>query len=149
MQWKYPSPFVSQWNISQDHIDHYNHVNNVAYLSRLEKLAWEHSNSLGLHFSQYQKLDRGMVIRRHELNYIKPLLLGDNVMCATWITQCDGRLQLTREFEFVNQQTGAQVFTATTHFVCISLSTGAPKRMPQLFSDTYTKACISNQAHLA
>lgn len=68
LPWRYPSPFTKLWQIDASHLDHYNHVNNVAYLSQAEALAWSHSNSLGLHFSDYQSLNRAMVIKRHELD---------------------------------------------------------------------------------
>ena len=69
LNWMLDAPYVQQWHIDDTHIDHYQHVNNVAYLSQLESLAWAHSNALGLQFADYQSLNRGMVIKRHELNY--------------------------------------------------------------------------------
>ena len=62
LNWVLENPYVQQWHIDETHIDHYQHVNNVAYLSQVENLAWAHSNSLGLHFADYQALNRGMVI---------------------------------------------------------------------------------------
>ena len=96
ISWMYPQPFVQQWQIDETHIDHYQHVNNVAYLSQLESLAWAHSNALGLQFADYQSLNRGMVIKRHELNYHLPTHLGDTLACATWIVFCDFKLTLKR-----------------------------------------------------
>lgn len=143
--WKYTSPFISQWQIDETHIDHYQHVNNVAYLSRLEQLAWEHSSALGLQFSDYQALDRAMVIQRHELDYLAPAHLGDAIDCATWITMTDKKFRLNRAFQFVNTRTHQTVFFATTKFVCCSLSTGRPKLMPDRFINTYAGACIDIQ----
>lgn len=142
LTWKYPAPFVETWIIDETHIDHYQHVNNVAYLSRLEQLAWAHSHSLGLSFADYQQADRGMVIRKHELHYLQPSHLSDVLHCATWITECDNKLTLKREFQFICSRRQKAVFEAETQFICVSLSTGAPKRMPPLFRDTYGDACI-------
>lgn len=146
ISWMYPQPFVQQWQIDETHIDHYQHVNNVAYLSQLESLAWAHSNALGLQFSDYQSLNRGMVIKRHELNYHLPTHLGDTLACATWIVFCDFKLTLKRQFQFICPKRNKPVFDAITTFVCVSLDTGAPKRMPSRFTEIYGSACIFPQA---
>lgn len=142
LPWMHDAPFIEQWHIDETHIDHYQHVNNVAYLTQLEKLAWAHSNALGLHFSDYQSLNRGMVIKRHELNYHLPTDLGDSLYCATWIVHCDSKLTLKRQFQFICPKRMKTVFDAVTTFVCVSLDTGAPKRMPAQFTEAYGKACI-------
>jgi acyl-CoA thioester hydrolase len=151
LKWKYPHPFVRTWKITQEHIDHYQHTNNVAYLSRLERLAWEHSRSLGLEFSDYQSLDRAMVITQHNLQYHAPSHLNDKLACATWIVKCDHKFRLSRCFEFIKlgdnrkdeeRSNTKVVFSAQTDFVCCSLSTGMPKKMPKAFAEIYGSALI-------
>ena len=143
LNWMLDNPYVQHWHIDETHIDHYQHVNNVAYLSQLESLAWAHSNALGLQFADYQALNRGMVIKRHELNYHLPTHLGDTLECATWIVFCDRKLTLKRQFQFICPKRNKPVFDALTTFVCVSLDTGTPKRMPKQFVDIYGEACIS------
>ncbi|MCW8092572.1 acyl-CoA thioesterase [Alteromonas sp. ASW11-130] len=143
--WKYPSPYIEKWQIAQAHLDHYQHVNNVAYLSQLEKVAWAHSNFLGLHFTDYAELDRGMVIRRHELDYLAPCYLDDELACATWIVSCERALSLTREFQFYCPRRSKMVFAAKTQFICVSMTSGAPKRMPEKFQRIYGNACIAEK----
>lgn len=135
--WQFSGPFISQWTITQTDIDHYQHTNNVAYLSRLEKLAWEHSNSIGLTFQDYQKLNRAMVITKHELHYHLASHLHDELACATWITECDKKFRLSRQFQFINIKTNKTVFSAKTDFVCVCLEKGAPKKMPKEFMLVY------------
>ena len=143
LPWLFKNPFVQEWTIDETHIDHYQHVNNVAYVAQAEHLAWTHSNRLGLQFSDYQTLNRGMVIKRHELNYHLPTHLGDSLQCATWITACDKKLTLKRKFQFICPKKRKTVFDAETTFVCVSLDTGTPKRMPPLFQEIYGSACIA------
>ncbi|WP_026374686.1 acyl-CoA thioesterase [Aestuariibacter salexigens] len=142
LNWQFPDPHIIEWRIAKQEIDHYNHVNNVAYVSMLEKLAWSHSNALGLTIDDYRALDRGMAISRHEIDYLAAALLDDVLLCATWIVQCDSRLKLSRRFQFIRQHDGATVLKARTDFVCIALSSGRPKRMPERFCDVYGSACI-------
>ena len=135
--WLLPSPHIIEWQIDAQHIDHYAHVNNVAYVSKLEEVAWSHSNELGLSIGQYQQLDRGMAIRRHEIDYLAATHLGDRLLCATWVVECDRRLKLARQFQFIRQADGLTMLKARTEFVCIALSSGKPKRMPEIFAQTY------------
>lgn len=142
LKWLHPHPFISEWEIGAAHIDHYQHTNNIAYLARLESLAWEHSSMLGLHFCDYQDLNAAMVITQHELNYHLPSHLGDTLVCATWIVSCDKKFRLSRQFQYINPVSGKTIFSAKTHFVCVSLSSGKPKKMPTAFKDIYGKALI-------
>jgi acyl-CoA thioester hydrolase len=146
LPWKRDLPFVGSWHIQQEDIDHYEHVNNVAYISQLEALAWQHSNYLGLTMQEYKRLDRGMVIQQHIINYHLPSHLGDELACATWIISCDNKFRLSREFQFISMGSKKTVFTAQTHFVCVALSTGSPKRMPSEFVDIYGNAAAIHQS---
>ena len=145
LDWKYNNPFISEWKIDKTHIDHYQHTNNVAYLARQEALAWEHSRSLGLSMDDYRSLDRGMAIVQHELKYHAASHENNRIACATWIISCDSKFRLSRYFQFINIDSGQTVYSAKTQFVCIQLSTGAPKRMPQAFVSAYGKAANSGQ----
>ncbi|MCF2948578.1 acyl-CoA thioesterase [Paraglaciecola aquimarina] len=142
MNWHYPTPFVQTWQVSAEQIDHYQHANNVAYVKQLETTAWAHSNQLGLNIEIYQSLDRGMAISRHEINYLAAAHKDDKIDCATWIVECDGKLKLARQFQFIRQSDKVTLLTARTEFVCIALSTGKPRRMPAAFSDIYCPAVI-------
>lgn len=143
LPWLAPNPHVVPWQIEHQHIDHYQHTNNVAYVSQLERLAWDHSNALGLSIEDYRALDRGMAISRHEIDYLGASHLGDELLCATWIIHCDKRLKLSRRFQFIRPRDNATLLQARTDFVCIALSSGKPKRMPPAFAQTYSQACIS------
>ncbi|WP_395342383.1 acyl-CoA thioesterase [Ningiella sp. W23] len=142
LDWQHPRPFIVLWEVSVDDIDHYKHANNIAYIKQLEKLAWAHSNYLGLSFDDYERLDRAMVIQHHNLYYHLPSFEKEGLACATWITRCDERFRLQREFQFISTRTHKTVFTGSTDFVCVSLSKGAPKKMPAEFIDIYGNNCI-------
>lgn len=143
LPWLLERPHIVPWLITPEHIDHYNHVNNVAYVAQLERVAWSHSNHLGLTIEDYQSLDRGMAISRHEIDYHAAALLDETVYCATWIVHCDSRLKLSRQFQFIRGSDKLTLLTAKTDFVCIALSSGKPKRMPKDFSDVYGQARVS------
>jgi acyl-CoA thioester hydrolase len=144
MSWHLPNPFLNTWQVSLEQIDHYQHANNVAYVSQLEAASWAHSNYLGLTIEQYRALDRGMAISRHEINYLAAAHVNDIIDCATWIVQCDNKLKLARQFQFIRRGDQQTLLTARTEFVCIALSSGKPKRMPKEFADIYGPATLSS-----
>jgi acyl-CoA thioester hydrolase len=142
MPWLLPTPFICTWQVTPEQIDHYQHANNVAYVSQLEVTSWTHSKHLGLTIEQYQALDSGMAIIRHEINYLAAAHVNDVIDCATWIVQCDNKLKLARQFQFIRRSDQLTLLTARTEFVCIALSTGKPKRMPKEFANAYGPATL-------
>lgn len=142
MAWDLVQPFVIDVRVDASSIDHYGHVNNAEYLRWIERASWAHSRQLGLSLDDYRALDRGMVVHRHELDYLAPSFEGDRLELATWIVACDGRLTLERRFQLRHAESGRTVLRARTRFACIALSTCRPKRMPARFVDVYGKAVI-------
>ena len=80
-----------------------------------------------------------MVIAHHNVDYLLPVHFGETIECRTAIIACDNKLRLSRGFEFYNQSQ-QRVLTARTDFVCITLSTGKPRRMPARFAECYGRA---------
>jgi acyl-CoA thioester hydrolase len=142
MTWDLPSPFVIDIQVEASSIDHYGHVNNAEYLRWVERASWAHSHYLGLNLDDYRALDRGMVVHRHELDYLAPAFEHESLQLATWIVACDGRLTLERRFQLCNAETRRTLLRARTRFACIELSSGRPKRMPSRFVEVYGDAVI-------
>ena len=137
--WDAPGPHLLDIRVSEREIDLMQHTNNVHYLQWLENVAWDHSVHLGLAPADYARLGHGMVVRRHELDYLVPALRGDRVLLATWIVALD-RLSLHRRYQFVRLATGETVFRGATHFVCVEIAGGQVRRMPAEFQQVYQGA---------
>lgn len=140
--WDAPSPHVTTVDVTDAHIDLMQHVNNVHYLQWLENVAWDHSVALDMRPQDYTRLGHGMVVRRHELDYVAPALLGDRVLLATWIVGLD-RLSLHRRYQFVRESDGATLFRGATHFVCVEIASGKVRRMPPEFAAVYARGLTS------
>ena len=140
--WDAPAPHVTAVTVLDEHIDLMRHVNNVHYLHWLEHVAWDHSIALGMTPQDYARLGHGMVVRRHELDYLAPALLGDRLLLATWIVALD-RLSLHRRYQFVRESDGSTLFRARTHFVCVDIAGGKVRRMPAEFGACYSRALAS------
>jgi acyl-CoA thioester hydrolase len=140
MNWDRPNPYTLELNVGTDAIDGLGHANNAVYVTWLERCAWRHSQSLGLDLAAYRRLDRAMAVMRHEIDYLASAYEGDELVLGTWIVEWDQRLRMQRYFQLVRPRDGATLLRAQTTFVCIELSSGKPKRMPQEFVVGYGAA---------
>ena len=135
--WDHPDPFVVQHTVSAEDTDALGHSNNVCYLAWLERCAWEHSAAVGFNTQQMLDIDRAMVVRNVQMQYLLATFAGDELYVGDWISACDGRLRATRRFQIVRAQDQATVLRADIDFVCITVSTGRPTRMPAEFVAAY------------
>lgn len=137
LTWDFPAPFTLQVQPARDDIDGLNHTNNAVYVRWCEKAGWAHSESLGLALADYQRLDRAMAIRRGEYDYLLPSLLGDELTLATWLVASDGKLTMQRHFQLVRERDRVTILRARWDLVCIEMSTGKARRMPEEFCQRY------------
>lgn len=142
LPWDKPDPFIWRVRIKPEHIDDFNHTNNVVYLTFMAKTAWEHSKALGLDFEAYRELGKGVVVRRHEMDYLAASFADEEIACATWITQNDGRLRLRRRFQFIATGRRKTIFRGLSDFVCIDLKSGKASRMPDAFIKGYEVTAV-------
>ena len=124
MDWDHPQPFTLAVAPRADDIDGLQHTNNAVYVQWCEKAAWAHSEALGLALADYQRLDRAMAIRRGEYDYLRPSVLGDELLLGTWLVASDGALTMQRRFQLRRDGDGATVLRGRWDLVCIELSSG-------------------------
>lgn len=140
VKWDVAAPYVEKVTVEAQHIDEFGHTNNVVYLQWLERVAWAHSNSLGLSMDDYRRLGAGVVARKHELEYLAPTFAGDELLLGTWVKDNDGRLSMWRAYQIVRPVDRKTVLRGSTHWVCVDLKTGKPRRMPPEFVEGYRPA---------
>jgi len=81
LPWEVSQVYAQAVTVAVTDCDLFGHTNNVIYLSWLERIAWAHSESLGMSFGTYERLGCGCVARRHELDYLaRPL----QAICCNW-----------------------------------------------------------------
>jgi len=68
---------------------------------------------------------------------LAPVLVGDDLSVATWITSNDGRLRMQRRHQIIRLADKKIVFRGTTNYVSIDMVTGKPRLMPPLFRQVY------------
>ena len=139
-KWDVQQPFIERVTVQAGDIDQFGHTNNVVYLSWLERVAWSHSQMLGLGFDDYERFGCGCVARRHELDYLAPTFAGDELLLATFIHENDGRLTMWRGYQIIRAGDGKTVLRGRTLWVCVDMKTGKPRRQPPEFLEAYKPA---------
>jgi len=134
VSWDLPSPFIQRRVAVRDEIDGYGHVNNAVYVEWLDACAWAHSTARGIPPELCNTLNRGMVVWRTQINYLRAAMEGDELEVATWPVHNDNKLRIVRRFQIRRASDGETLLRALLHYVCIDLQTGRPKRMPEEFT---------------
>jgi acyl-CoA thioester hydrolase len=121
-----PSYAISR-EVTDDDIDNLGHASNVAYVRWIQDIAVAHSEAVGLGYEGYARLGAVFVIRRNEIDYLRPLLRGDRVEVRTWIdsamaAKCFRATEITRD--------GVVVARSMTTWGFVDASTGRPTRIP-------------------
>ena len=96
---------VYQWahTVAQTDIDELGHANNTAYIRYCEAAGWAHSAALGLTVEDWHRLDRALAIVRAEYDYHKPGFSGEELRIETWLSDCDGKVSLNRNFRLYRE----------------------------------------------
>ena len=132
-----PLAFTLVHRVVPEEIDEYAHVNNAVYLQWLDRVAWTHSAKLGMTLESCLTLRRGMAVRHTRIDYLEAAVAGDELLLATWLVACDGRLRCTRRFEIVRIPDKKRVADAEIEYFCLNLDTGKPCRFPSEFVQCY------------
>lgn len=109
-------------------IDELDHVSNLVYLRWVLEAATAHSSAKGWGHPEYRKLGSVFIVRRHELDYLAPVLRGEHVIAETWVASWKGA-SCVRATEI---KRGEQVvLRAATTWAFVSLTSGRPQRIPE------------------
>ena len=140
--WDHPRPFLRRSRVVDADIDALRHTNNTVYVRWCEEAAWAHSAALGLDVDSFHRLDRAMAVVDGHYRYLQASYLDEEVDTATWIVHWDQRLSMTRHFQVRRVSDGVTLLRARVRFVCVEISSGRPRRLPQEFVDSYGPAII-------
>jgi acyl-CoA thioester hydrolase len=119
------SRFVHQPALRWSDLDAYGHVNNARFLTLYEEarvaLMFVAAREAGL-----TSFEEGVVISRHEVDYLRPVDYGDTVRVELWVEEIRPS-RFTVAYELVDN--GAVASRARTVCVPFDLSAGRPRRL--------------------
>ena len=109
-------------------IDHLGHVSNLVYLRWVLEAATAHSTARGWDLDAYRKLGNVWVVRRHELDYLGQVTVGQSLVAETWVDSWK-QASCVRKTELIRD--GQVVARAATTWAFVSLASGRPQRIPE------------------
>ena len=67
-------PFAIRVRVTPEDLDELLHVSNIVYIRWIQDVAVAHSASVGLTLEEYRQRGAVFVVRRHEVDYLRPAL---------------------------------------------------------------------------
>lgn len=128
-------PFTLAVHVAEGDIDRQGHVNNVAFLRFVQEAATAHWLALAP-----EDLRRAFtwVVRRHEIDYLRPGLPGDELQVKTWVGEPSGATW-ERFTEIRRRDDERPLVTARTVWVLLDAASGRPRRIDASFVACFGK----------
>lgn len=115
--------------VDQSHIDPQGHVSNVTVVDWMNTAAWRHSVALGWSNAEYETIGGMWVVRRHEIDYHHPAVLGDEVIAITWPSAL-GKATAERTHRIIRTSDDHLIAEGKNIWAWIDRRTGRPRRVP-------------------
>lgn len=128
-------PFVNRIRVQPQDIDILGHVNNSVYQKYLEQAAIAHSEQFGLTLDRYNSLGGVFVMRRIEIEYLSPAVVGDTLEVATWVVEMRGACAI-RCYEIRRLGEKELLLTAEALWVWVDAKTMRPRAIPGILQET-------------
>ena len=127
-------PFVHEVEVVDADIDNLGHASNLIYLRWVQDAALAHSTALGFPETAYLARGQVWVVRKHEIEYLRPAVAGDRLRIETRVVLMKVANSVRRTEIFRN---GELVCRASTDWVYVDLSRGRPLRIPAEIRDAF------------
>jgi len=111
--------------VKPEDIDRLGHVNNIVYLRWVQDAAtahWRHAAT------EAQKSEIVWVVMRHEIDYLRPAMPGDELVARTHVAEPTGA-KFDRHVEIVRVSDGTLLAKARSVWVALDPQSGRPRRV--------------------
>lgn len=136
------SAFALVMTVGDEDIDQLGHASNIVYLRWVQDVAVAHSTAVGLDVDAYREQNGVFVVRRHEIDYLRPVLRGERLELRTWIdsvfaAKCRRATDIVR---LDHSGIKTVVARAMTTWGFIEMSSGRPTRIPDVIRRAFGQA---------
>jgi acyl-CoA thioester hydrolase len=120
---------IESFKVRHYECDAYGHMNNAVYLRYMQEAGIEAAAAVGLDAQWHEIENRTWLPRRTQIEYKRPLQVGDQVEIKTWVSGFR-RVLCRREYEFRKNGEGDLVAHAETDWVFLERSQMIPLTIP-------------------
>ena len=124
--------FDHEIRVGDDDIDMLGHASNIAFIRWIQEAAIAHSEARGLGVDSYMRMGAFFVVRRHEVDYLRPVLRGEVLTMRTWIdSAAAAKCERITEFAMARVRPAGRARRERPHDVgFVEATTGRPTRIP-------------------
>jgi acyl-CoA thioester hydrolase len=115
-------------------IDELGHANNVSWVRWVNDAAIAHATAVGFDGAGLRRLSVLWVVRRHDIEYLLPALVDEQLEAVTWPETLSGATSVRRTLIVRDGRVCAR---AETTWALLDASTGRPRRIPAELSAAY------------
>lgn len=133
------SVFATELKVRPDDIDMFNHVHNSKYLDYV--LAARHEQmevNYGMSWNQFIEMGFGWVVNAVQINFKRPLVLGDEMIIKTGILEIFSK-GCTVQFEIINKKTQKLCSDGVFHYTLIDLKNNRSAEVTEEMIAMYSK----------
>lgn len=131
--------FITQLRVRYHEMDALGHVNNAVYQHYLEQAAVEHSEHLGFDQQRCEELGGVFVMRKIEIEYLRPAVAGDTLEVTTWLQIVRGPRAI-RRYEIRKKGDDPLLVTAEALWVWVDIKAMRPRAIPREILDAFEQA---------
>jgi acyl-CoA thioester hydrolase len=119
--------FALELTVEAADVDALGHVNNIVYVRWLQDVATAHATAVGCTHAELLRIGAVFVVRKHEIEYLRPGFLGERITLRTYVTwwkgaSCERVTKIERD--------GVLLARAKTLWAFVNAQTGKPTRLP-------------------
>jgi acyl-CoA thioester hydrolase len=129
-------PFLHAVTVQASDIDELDHASNLVYLRWVLEAALAHSASLGWDQRAFLARGQSFVVRRHEIDYLRPALAGDALVIETRVASVAAASSV-RVTRILRPSDAAVLCRARTDWAYLDLKRGRPVRIPEDIKRAY------------
>lgn len=105
-------------------------VHNLAYLRMIENCRTKLGDRLGMSAKGMVELQRFAVVVRHEIDYVRPAVMGDTIITTGWLQMVE-RVRFWCDFEMRRTSDGELLVKAHQQLALVQMPQGRPARIPE------------------
>jgi len=127
--------YTREFVVSEGILDENGHANNVAYVQWMQDIAVLHSNDAGCTRAT-REAGAIWVARSHQIEYLRPAILGDTLSVSTWVVNFRRAISL-RRYKFIRQKDNTVLANGETDWVFLDAKTRRPIKIPEEVRKTF------------
>ena len=122
------SAYVHRFRVAPSDIDDLGHANNVVWVRWINEAAFAHADQVGNGRSELARLSVLWVVRRHDIEYLLPALVDEELEAVTWAASLSGATSLRRT---LIMRAGKVAARSETTWVMVNATSQRACRVPK------------------